>query len=1107
MKLTIFFLILSVFSVLASETYSQSKKLNLDIRDATVQEVLSSIEEQSEFYFLYSEKVIDVNRKVTLNVENKNVETVLNTLFDGTSVAYTIKDRIIVLSTPDIIDKTLEAVWQQATITGQVTDENGGVLPGVTVIVKGTTQGTVTDADGSYSLSNVSPDATLIFSFVGMRSQEIEVGNQTTINVTMQVDAIGIEEVVAIGYGTQKKANLTGSVASVGGVELNKRTTPNVENLLQGKVAGLQITQSGGTPGGDNAEMRIRGLGTFSSAGSNPLVLIDGVQGNMTDLDPNNIESVSVLKDAASAAIYGARAANGVILITTKRGNNQPVTVEYNVTFEAQNATKLPDLVTNSADYMELWNEANERNGQPHYFSQDEIDAYRQHEGMNDPRYPNFDWVDYMFKTAFVHNHHLSVSGGNEKTSFNLALGYLDQGGIVPLYDFKRYNIRLSIDSKITNWLKVGGNVQTLKKDRVQDVQGAFVEAYFIMHCYAPGPNYTPTMTLPDGSTGYVARYSNNIAEWTVRNPMAILAQGSNTTSDYVAIPQMYAEVNLTKDLTWYTKGAANFDYSFNKNHEHAVDNYYFNDGSYAHNGAVWHLGVRDNMNTSFMTTLYSTLNYSKVFNEDHNLNALVGYNQETAYYRSLGGTRKYFPLNSLKELNAGSPLEQTTSGTASEWAIQSLFGRITYDYKSKYLLEVNARYDGTSRIAPDTRWGFFPSVSAGWRISEESFMNDISWLDNLKFRGSWGQLGNQNVGTYPYQDVLSTTQYAFGSQETGVYPSRLVDKTLQWETTSVTDIGLDASVKNGLFTITADWFNKVTDDILYSVPVPASVGLSSPTVNGGKMKNTGWEFELGHNNKIGEVSYNVSFNLSTYKNEVLSIVRPSYGRTIIEEGLPYNSWYLTEWIGIFQTQEEIDNGPVHPYDPKPGDLKFKDQNNDGVINSEDRKVFDGAFPDFYYGGSINLSWKNIDVSAFFQGVHGFKNYVMNWGLSPFTQGSPPTKELAENRWTGPGSTNEYPAIYRGGQWSSYRPVEGTASTFHLEDASYLRLKNLRIGYTIPTATIQRIGLKYAQVYFSGDNLVTFTQYPGADPERTSSGHFSVYPQLRTLALGLKIKL
>ena len=1111
MKITLI-LVTACFVQVSASVYSQNTKFTMDIKNQRVEFVLRQIEDQSEFRFFYQREQVDVERKISLEVDDQTVEQILAQLFKGEEVEFEVRnDNLILLkrtgSSPGNYGFwTGENLQQQRTVSGQVTDSGGEPLTGVTVVVKGTTRGTITDADGAYTLTNVPTDGVLVFSFVGMKTVEVEAGTQTSIDVTLEEETIGLEEVVAIGYGTRQKANLTGSVAAVGSEELTKRTTPNVQNLLQGKVSGLQITQSGGTPGDDAAEMRIRGLGTFSSTGSSPLILIDGVQGSITDLDPNNVESVSVLKDAASAAIYGARAANGVILITTKRGRIQPVSVEYHVTFEAQNATRLPELLTNSADYMELWNEANVRIALQPYFSQEEITAFRNN--MDDPvNYPNFDWVDHIFKTAFVQNHHLSVNGGNEKTSFNVAAGFLDQGGIVDLYDFKRYNIRMSVDTKITDWLKVGGNLQALRKDRVQDVQGAYVEAYFIMHAFAPGPNYTPTMTLPDGSTGYVARYSNSIAEWTVRNPDAILAAGSNTTTSYATRPQMYAEVNLTDDLTWYTKGAVDFDYSFNKNHEHEVDNYFFKDGSYAHNGAVWHLGVRDNMNTSFMTTLYSTLNYQKTFNESHNLDVLAGYNQESANYRSLYASRVYFPTNSLKEINAGSTLNQSNSGTASEWAIQSLFGRLAYDYQSKYLFEANVRYDGTSRIAPDTRWGVFPSVSAGWRLSEETFMQDLTWMDNLKLRASWGQLGNQNVGTYPYQDVLSTTSYPFGSLESGVLLTRLVDKTLRWETTSITDFGIDVSVKSGLFTLTADWYDKVTDDILYQVPVPASVGLSAPTVNGGKMKNTGWDFELGHNHAIGNVRYNASLNLSTYKNEVIDIISPSYGRNTVQEGLPYGSWYLTEWIGIFQTQDEIDNGPEHPFGPKPGDLKFKDQNNDGVIDADDRRVFDGRFPDFHYGGSLNLSWRNFNVSTFFQGVSGLKNYVLNWGLSPFTQGSPPTMDLVNNRWTGPGSTNEYPAIYRGGSWSSYKPVEGTESTFHLENASYLRLKNLRIGYTLPSAFSQNMGLKNAEVYFSGDNLLTFTDYPGADPERVSTGHYSVYPQLRTFALGIKVKL
>lgn len=992
-------------------------------------------------------------------------------------------------------------------VSGTVYTATGETMPGANVLEKGTTNGTTTDADGKYTLTVSEADAVLVFSFIGYATQEVAVNGRTLVDVRLEEDMTSLDEVVVIGYGTAKKSSLTGAVSTVASQELTKRPAPNVQNLLQGKVSGLQITQSGGTPGADAGTMRIRGVGTFSSTGSNPLVLIDGVEGDITDLDPNNVESVSVLKDAASAAIYGARAANGVILINTKKGRAEALSVEYHVTLEAQKATRLPELLTNSADYMELWNEANERSGKQKYFTQQEIDAFRNN--PDDPvNYPNFDWVDYMFKTAYVQNHHLSVNGGNEKTTFNLALGYLDQGGIVDLYDYKRYNFLFSIDTKINDWLTIGGKLQGLKKRITQDVQGTHNEAYFIMHAFGPGPNYTPTMTLPDGSTGFVARYSSSIAEWTVRNPAAILAQGSNVTDNYTTRPQIYAEVKLAKDLTWFTKGAVDFDYNFRKNHEHAVDNYYFKDGSYAHNGAVWNLGVRDNMNTAFLTTLYSTLNYNKVIHSNHNLGLLVGFNQETAYYRSLGGSRLYFPTDNLRELNAGSSLNQSTSGTASEWAIRSGFGRFTYDFKSKYLFEANARLDATSRIAPDTRVGFFPSVSAAWRLSEESFMGGVHWLDDLKIRASWGQLGNQNVGTYPYQDVLSTTSYAFDALEPGVRLTRLVDKTLKWETTTISDIGLELSVKNGMFYLTADWYNKFTDDILYSIPVPASVGLSAPTVNGGQMKNTGWDFELGHRNSIGQLQYGVDFNLSFYKNELVSILSPSYGTNTVQEGLPYNSYYLIEWIGIFQNQAEIDQGPTHPFNPKPGDLKYKDQNADGVINADDRVVVEGYYPKFYYGGSLNLSFKNFDFSAFFQGVEGVKNYFGGqhraWGYTPFTQGSPPPMDLVRNRWTEDNPTNEYPAIYE----QSYQPVNGTHSTYWLHDASYLRLKNLRIGYTLPTTLIQKVGFKGAQVYFSGDNLFTITDYPGADPERSSlTSSYSVYPQLTSYAFGVKVKL
>ena len=1015
----------------------------------------------------------------------------------------------------------LNLVWvkaddQQRRVTGTITDsKTGDALPGVNVVIQGTVTGTVTDVNGSYSINVPGPASVLTFSFLGYISQSITVGNQSVVNVSFVEEVTALEEVVVVGYGTQSKINLTGSVGAVRGSEITKRPVPNVQNLLAGKVSGLQVVQRGGEPGNDVGNMRIRGIGTFSSAGNNPLILIDGVEGNISYLDPDNIENVSVLKDAASASIYGARAANGVILITTKRGKAGDISVEYHIAVEAQNPTRLPDLLYNSAQYMEYWNQANLRAGMVAYFTQAEIDAFRNN--TNDPiHYPNFNWIDHCYKTGFVQNHHLSVNGGNEKTQFNLSAGFLDQSGVVDLFAFTRYNVNLSLDTKIKDWITIGGNMRLLKSDKVADVQSQYSEAYFIMHTFGPGPIYTPTMTLPDGSTGFVARYSSAIAEWTVRNPDAMIAQGENLNGRYNMSPQIYADIKLTKDLTWYTKGAAIFDYNFVKNHEDAVNCYYFKDGTFSHNGAPWHLGVIDDVYTNFNTTLYSTLNYRKKIGVDHNFNVLAGYNQETSYYRTLGGSRVTFPATALNEINAGSATGQTARGTASEWAIQSFFGRINYDFRSKYLFEANARYDGTSRIHPDTRWGFFPSVSAGWRMSEESFMQDMGWLDNLKLRASWGQLGNQNVGTYPYQNVLSSAQYPFGSLEAGARLTRLVDQKLKWETTSVTDIGFDASMKNGLLSLTVDWYNKVTDDILYSIPVPASVGLSAPTVNGGKMKNTGWDIEVGHANQAGEFRYDITGNISFFKNDVLDIISPTLATNTVQEGIPYGSWYMVEWIGIFQNQAEIDEGPKHQFNPKPGDLKFKDQltidsdndgikdQADGVINANDRVVVKGYYPDFYYGLNANVFWKNFDLTIFFQGVQGIKNYSTNWGITPYTQGSPPTMDLVRNQWTGDGSTNKYPAMYRSG----YNPVTGTTSTYWLFDASYLRLKNLRLGYNLPAKFANKIGMKEAQVYFSGDNVLTFTKYPGSDPERTSQGAaLSIYPNLRTLAFGIKVKL
>lgn len=987
-------------------------------------------------------------------------------------------------------------------ISGIVKDAKGDPVPGVTVKVKGKPGGVQTDADGRFTL-DAQENEVLEITAVGFKTVEMTVRNQSSYNITMEQDVSELEQVVVVGYGTQKKMNLTGAVSTVSAAELVKRPVSNVANLLQGKVSGLQVSQTFAKPGDERNTIRIRGLGTFSSAGSDPLVLIDGIAGDMSNLDPNDVASVSVLKDAASGSIYGARAANGVIIITTKRGKSGRVNIDYSGNIQAQKATRLPDLLYNSADYMQYWNEARIRAGGQPYFPQADIDAFRNN--PNDPvNYPNFNWMDHAFRTGITNNHYINVSGGSEKTTFNLSLGYLDQDGITSTYGYKKYNLLVSVDSRVADWITIGGQIRFVKKDIQKSNWDNDVD-YQILAIYGAAPNYTPTKVLPDGTTGYIARYSSEIGEWTVRNPDAQDASGIYNQNYYNIIPQVYADIKLTKNLSWYTKVSASIDNSFGNRLEHAVNNYFFNDGTFAHNNSTWRLGVEEEAYQTMYLNLYSTLKYQKTFKDVHNFTLLGGYNLEYNKYQQLFGSKITFPSPDLRQLNAGASLGQIARGTANEWGIESYFGRLNYDYKGRYLFEANVRYDGTSRIAEDNRWGVFPSVSAGWRISEESFLQGSNWIDNLKLRASWGKLGNQNVGLYPYQEVLSTTSYPFSTAYPGVVSNRMVDKNLKWETTTITDIGLDLGVKNGLFTATVDWFNKVTDDILYTIPIPASIGLSSPTVNYGKMKNTGIEIEVGHGKDIGDFRYDVSLNYTRIRNEVLRVLAPSYGNTTIQEGLPYNSFYLVEMEGIFQNQQEIDNSPVHQFNPKPGDLKFKDQNKDGVINADDRVVVPGAMPKFYYGGTINLRWKNFDLNAFFQGVEGQKSFMqgLGWGLVPYIQGSPPTNDFIKKMWTGEGSTNKDPAMYLSG----YAPVTGTPNTYFLLDASYLRLKNLSIGYTVPKSFTQRIGLQNLRIYASGDNLFTSTNYPGADPEKASTGWFTAYPQITIYTFGVKATL
>ena len=1004
----------------------------------------------------------------------------------------------------ELMNQSADYVQQVVKITGTVVDASGVPVIGANVVIKGTTNGTITDMDGHFTLEGP-PSATLVVSYVGFVDQQVSVKGNTPVSITLKEDAEALDELVVVGFGTQKKVNVTGAVATVGGEDLVKRPVYNVASSLQGKLPGLAITQASGQPGSESVSMRIRGMGTFSDAGSDPLVIIDGISGDLNTLNTADIENITVLKDAASAAIYGARAANGVILVTTKTGRKGKMNLTYDVNYAMHTPTRMLELVTNSADYMELKNEALANSGLStnRMYPQETIDLYRN--ATDRTKYPNYDWIDLMFNPALAYSHNLNINGGGEKTSYNSSLGYSNQDGVMMGFNNQRVNFSINTNTTLNKYISFGTKANMYYYDREAPVVGA---SDLFLSTMAQAPTYGPT--LPDGRYVYRAYdYEDNN-----KNPYANAKEALGNTKGWDISAQAWVTVNFTDYLSWHTKAAVTATFDKQKTFRPLIPQYNWHTGEYSTNlnvaGTAKSLTVKDE--NDILATVYSTLTFDKTFG-DHALKVMAGYNQESYKYEYLQGYREGFAGNSLHELDAGGTNGQTSAGSANEWAIQSFFGRVNYDYLGKYLLEANVRYDGTSRLHKDSRWGAFPSVSVGWRMSEEKFMESLTFVDNLKLRASYGELGNQNIGNYPYQELLSLEyQYTFDNSvvSSGAAPKSLANQDICWERTSAWDAGLDISVLNNKLSLSFDWYKKVTRDILRTAQIPASIGLDAPTINDGEVTNKGIELSITHQNQLENgLFYSVTAMINRNRNELTSFGADEIGTySIKREGEPWNSFYLYEWEGIFQSEEDIANHAEQPYNPQPGDLKYKDVSGpdgvpDGKIDSNDKVLVEGRFPKFDYSFNLNLEYKNFYVSAFFQGVQGIKFYVGGWGFEPFCQGSAPTVDWLTDRWTPENPTNEKPRIYVGRETPA---MSNMPSTYFLQNGSYFRLKNLQVGYTFKQDWLQKIKVNSRRVYFSGDNLFTITKYPYLDPERSSSdGSFALYPQNRVLSLGASV--
>ena len=1013
----------------------------------------------------------------------------------------------------DSLKQDAVTVTQQHNVkaSGIVTDEAGEPLVGVSVLVKGTTLGSITDLKGRFSL-DVPEGSTFEISYIGYKTQIVK-AERTPMNIVLKEDTQKLDEVVVVGFGTQKKVNLTGAVSAVTGDDISKRPVANAAILLQGQIPGLRVNQGLGQPGGEGTSFRIRGQGTFSSAGSDPLILINGVPGSMTNLDPSVIESVSVLKDAASAAIYGARAANGVILVTTKQGAvGDKVSISYHGNIGLHTPTKLYDRITNSAEYMELANLAWKNSGTGKQYTQDQINLYRNNVG--DPQYPNFDWQDYMFRTAVVQTHNLSMAGSTEKTTYNVALNFVDQPGTMRGFKYRKYNATIDLTARITNFIKVGTYANLMYGETEQPRQG---QNDAFLSTLSQAPTYMPW--LPDDGTG-IRRWTSSAYSFESHNKnMPAIKRDNNFDIN----AQLWLEINLAKGLTWYTKGAARLQSNKSKDWRGSTTyTYDYHTGEKSSELDKGGLGLSVGDSRRFYTNLYSYLKYDLSLVENaHNFSLMVGYNQESEKYETLNAYRKDFAFD-LPVLNAGGTADWSNSGGEEEWAIQSLFGRFNYNFKERYLFEANMRYDGTSRISDENRWGVFPSFSVAWRATEEEFVKkmNLNWLNNFKLRGSWGQLGNQNIGLYPYQAMISgVDDYPFTKTSDGVVigyqQTAYANRNIKWETTTITDIGFDLQVFDGL-SVTFDWYKKTTDDILRSSQVSSLLGLSAPTVNNGSVENKGIEVALNYANMVkGGTLKGLRYNAGVYfdrsRNKLTEFGAEEIGSySIKREGLPYDEYYMLECIGVFADQAEINASPKQFNDnTQPGDLKYKDISGpdgkpDGVIDNYDRRTFSGRFPGFEYGINASATWKGFDLSLIGQGVADKKYYTTDWGVQPFMQGASPNKDYIKHMWT---EENPYGAKHPKLYWQDMGGGKNTRpNSYYLKDASFFRLKNVTLGYTLPRVWTEKANISKVRIYFSGDNLLTLTPYKGLDPERNGDGRDAIYPQNRIYSFGLNVE-
>lgn len=992
---------------------------------------------------------------------------------------------------------------QKAVCQGVVKDASGEPLVGATAAVKGTTNGSVTDFNGNFSISNVKKGDVIVISYVGYVSQEI-VWNGQPLNIKLKEDSTLLNEVVVVGYGSQKKVNVIGSIASVDSKTLESRATADVSNMLTGQMSGVTIIQNSGNPGADAGTIRIRGVGSFGATPS-PLVLVDGLPGSLSDLTPAEIENVSVLKDASSAAIYGSRAANGVILVTTKKGKAGKARITYNGSVGMSQATELPELAT-SAEYAQYYNMAIGKET----YTPEMIQKFK--DGSDPDNYANESYLDELLGGhALQTKHEISVNGGSENVQYMASLGYLNQNGLLEKNYYNRYNARVNLGAKLGEKVNLNLHVAGVVADRHEPSTPGSMDIGGVKGIISNAvrfPGLTPTK-MQNGDWGLGPKLMGTPVAWQYCN--------SEYRED---ADKLKTNIELSyKPIDGLTlKAIGGYNYTLS----HTRD--YRTDMTLTGGKSTGPSQLSDTMYRTAYKTFQALADYTKSFGK-HNVSALVGYTWEDESQRYVGGVRSNFPSDDVPYLDAGGADGQTNTGGGYDWALQSIFGRLSYNFNERYLFETTMRYDGSSRFPTDSKYGFFPSVAAGWRVSEEGFWKDnanLEFFNNLKVKASYGILGNNNIGNYPYQSVYAldnNLNYVFGDVYTqGASITTYVDPTLKWERTRTSDVGIETGFFDNKLTFNVSYFYRKTVDVLYKPAASYSsiFGLNVSQVNTGEVKNHGWEFEIGHRNNIGDFSYNISGNFSIINNEVLTL-----GMGNVEQanglvgngsdlfiGYPMQMFYGYKTDGVFLTDAEVSEW----YDQSSiakgsvaGDIRYVDVTGDGKVTVDDKTYLGSRIPKYTFGLNLGAQYKGFDFSMLLQGVAGVKGYMSLFAGHAFYQEGSIQKWQMENCWNVQ-QDNRYPEYPRLEVMSNAGSNNTLTSDYWVIDASFVKVRNIQLGYSLPESLTKKFGSSGARIYVSLDNPLTFSNYrKGWDPENTNN-NAQYYPTLSTYTLGLSLK-